>query len=203
MRDHLHSHNSLDREAFPLVSWHSISRALDQRSPSFRAWMTKHVSGHCGVGSKMRAWGFWDNDQCPCCGMADETTRHLPLCTAQHMVDEYDKQTLSLIQWMSDSHTHPGIIDYFTTALTHKALPSTVPIEHASDLQQAMANQSKIGWDNLFFGRIADSWRSIQRQHLLSTPSRRSAETWTADFIYHLLQFSHSLWLCRNNYVHQ
>ena len=119
------------------------------------------------------------------------------------MVDEYDKQTLSILQWMSDSHTHPGILDYFTTALTHKSLPATVPIGFASDLQQAFADQAKIGWDNLFFGRVADSWRTIQREHLLTTPSRRLAETWTADLVYHLLQFSHSLWVCRNHHVHQ
>jgi hypothetical protein len=64
--------------AFNYVNWEAIDVALAYRNPSFCAWVTKHVTGQCAVGRKMKAWNFWETDECPCCKQPDETTTHFP-----------------------------------------------------------------------------------------------------------------------------
>jgi hypothetical protein len=56
----LHEQGSLDYSAFALVNWEAIGTGLSGRSPSFRAWVTKHITGQCGVGTKMLEWQFWE-----------------------------------------------------------------------------------------------------------------------------------------------
>jgi hypothetical protein len=202
MAKHLDKKGTLAYANFPLVNWEAIDRALQARSPSFCAWVTKHVSGECGVGRRMKLWKFWEKDNCPCCDKEDETTTHFPFCDSPHMQEAYTKQLDSFITWIKETDTDPAIAVYFTTVLQDKAFPPTLD-EMEPHIDQAAQHQQSIGWDNLLFGRIATSWMELQRDHFKTTNSRRSPERWAADMAYRLLQLSHGLWMARNGYLHE
>ena len=191
---------TLEYTAFPLVNWEAMDLALQARSPSFCAWVTKHVSGQCAVGRKMKLWGFWTEDTCPCCGQPDETTTHFPFCTNPQIQEAYGKQVDSFISWMAEADTDPNISYYFTKVLRDK----TLDIEDLPfSVDQAAQEQARIGWNNLLFGRLTTSWMALQEEHYRSTRSRRSPERWAADITYKLLQLSHGLWMARNGYLHE
>ena len=200
MAQHLDEKGTLAYAAFPLVNWEAMDKALQARSPSFCAWVTKHVSNQCAVGSKMKRWGFWDNDKCPCCGQDEETTLHLPLCSSLHMQEAYASQLEKFTAWMVETDTDPDIASYFTQALQEKTLPT---IDFPPQLELAIQDQSQIGWNNLLFGHVATKWMGLQDEHYRTTRSRRSSERWAADMTYRLLQFSHGLWMARNRLLHE
>jgi hypothetical protein len=58
----------------------------------------------------------------------------------------------------------------------------------------AAADQSRIGWDNLLFGRLATKWMALQSD---------SSERWAADMVYRLFQLSHSLWMARSEILYE
>jgi hypothetical protein len=105
--------------------WDAIDLTLQARSPAFRAWVTNHGTGQCGVGTKMKEWKFWDTSNCPCCNQPNETTTHFPFRTNIEIQAEYDKQIEAFSEWMMASDTDPDIMHYFNTALQLKALPTT------------------------------------------------------------------------------
>jgi hypothetical protein len=121
----LDKQGSLNHSAFPLVNWDAIGTALSGRSPSFRAWATKHVTGQCGVGSKMHEWKFWETSNCPCCNHPDEITTHLPFCPSDPMQEAYATQLANFSDWLSESDTVPPIALFLQQALSLKTFPST------------------------------------------------------------------------------
>jgi len=192
----------LEQEDFHLVNWEAMGKALESRSPQFCTWVTKHVSGQCGVGSKMFKWKYWDTSNCPCCDEPNETTLHLSKCNSEHMLTAFAAQTLKFLDWLEEANTSPDIIAYFTTVLQQHDCPED-GTNFPNHMALACTAQGYIGWDNLMFGRVATEWQNLQHQHYRSISSRRSADRWAADITYRLLQFSHALWMARNRFLHE
>ena len=193
---------SLRYQAFDLVNWSAIEQALEHRSPSFCAWVTKHVSGQCGVGQRMLEWGFWDTDLCPCCGKAEETTTHYPFCEDLTIMGAYETLLTDFSAWLEDSDTDPCISNYFISTLRRRTFPPQHLLLH-DDLKQADDDQRSIGWNNILFGRMASRWMHLQNQYLRQKKSKRAAERWAADLSYQLLKMSHGLWTARNGILHE
>jgi hypothetical protein len=193
--------------AFGFVNWEAMHSALAFRSPSFCAWVTKHVTGECAVGRKMACWQLWDNDACPCCGQADEKTTHFARCENIDMMTAYKAAVDDLSAWMASADTDPSIAAYFSSVLSCRSfLPEDE--EHndqwmPDEMIPAMEEQTAIGWDNLLLGLLSTRWMQLQHQHLQSKHSRKSPERWAIDMTYKLLQISHKLWTTRNGILHE
>ena len=143
--------------------------ALSGRSPSFRAWVTKHVTRQCGVGSKMYEWKFWETSNCPCCNQPDEITTHLPFCSNDSMREAYATQLEAFSDWLMESDTAPTMALFFKQAPELKTSPTT-GID--SCVLHATHHQSLIGWNNMLFGRLAIAWSDLQATHIRHTNSR-------------------------------
>jgi hypothetical protein len=117
---------TLPYTAFGYVNWNAMDSTLAHRSPSFCTWVTKHVTGECGVGRKMLRWKLWDMDACPCCKTgADEMTTHYPFCEATDMMAVYNKAVEEFLLWMKEADTDPCIAAFFYSALKECSFPST------------------------------------------------------------------------------
>jgi hypothetical protein len=55
-----------------------------------RVFLSKHVSGMCGVGKFMLRWKEWDHDKCPRCGLPEDS-KHVWKCANPQVVDLWDK----------------------------------------------------------------------------------------------------------------
>lgn len=73
----------MSSEAFDLVDWLAIGRALRLKPQLFRVWASKHHSHFCATGARMHMMRMWTSPACRCwCDqVARETTSHLFLCT--------------------------------------------------------------------------------------------------------------------------
>ena len=105
---HLAEKGHLSEAAFELVDWDANESFSNKTSPGFLTWVTKHVSGQCGVGRRMLQWGFWDNDLCPCCQAPNETTRHLAVCPSYTLSTAFETNLQKLETWLRGSDTHPA-----------------------------------------------------------------------------------------------
>ena len=60
-----------------------------------------------------------------------------------------------------------------------------------------MDDQSSIGWDQIFKGRISKKWKQAQQLHYTRIGSLRSAEYWTSCLIQRLYKFPWEFWELR------
>jgi hypothetical protein len=155
VRQELDTKGVLPAAVFPLVNWDAIGQSLEARSPVFRAWTTKHVTGHCAVGYRMKDWGYWESDACPCCGQADERTTHFPYCQNAYMAEQYELALKTKFdEWLIASDTDPSIANFFMSALLSKAIPTpTSDFDNimVPEIAQEAQEQLLIGFDNMLF----------------------------------------------------
>ncbi len=63
-----------------LVDWSLLERALSDRPPTYRMWLSKFASGHSAVARTMHRWQRWDSAICPICQTVEEDMHHIFLC---------------------------------------------------------------------------------------------------------------------------
>ncbi len=56
------------------VDWEANEQALQLTPILQRHWLSKPISGMCGVGKMMKIWGHQQSNACPCCGEPDSAT---------------------------------------------------------------------------------------------------------------------------------
>jgi len=69
-------------------------------------------------------------------------------------------------------------------------------------VQQAIAEQDKIGWWNFLLGRVSKKFANIQQRHYLSLGSRRSGSVWVRKLVTELWQILWTMWEHRNHIQH-
>ena len=72
VRDYWLRRGRLSSEAMDLVDWEVLAKACDAESPGRRRWVTKHVTGVCGVGKFLQRWKSQEHSRCPRCDAANE-----------------------------------------------------------------------------------------------------------------------------------
>ena len=115
-------------------------------------------------------------------------------------MEAYETEVEKFVDWMGEADTDPTISAYMAAALTDRQFPTEM-IHHSC--AQAARDQTRIGWDNLLFGRLATNWMMVQAEHLRDISSRKSPERWAADMAYRLLQLSHAMWTALNGILHE
>lgn len=192
IRTKLDQKGLLPEEVFDTVDWQGIGKALGSTPNLFRLWATKHASGHCAVGSKMKLWGFWDTSNCPLCGQENETSRHVMLCPATTAHQARDKGIQKLLASLKSLETHQAISDCFIATLS---TPQASFSAHATPwTAKAAMEQDDIGWLATTEGRISKEWRVLQGDFIRQSRSKRTIENWAAGIIKAILEWTHSVW---------
>ena len=199
MQAKLHSSGVLHADHFDLVDWDAIEDAQTFFPSGFSLWISKHVTGFCGVGKMMKYWAQWDDNNCPCCGAECETAQHVLVCNNETMVQEFSEALEVLEHWLIQKDTCPDIADCLVTTMANHA-PRSFLMAADEVTHSAAEEQDCIGWTNLFEGKISRLWRKRQREYYKSVGSRKSARTWTHGLVRQLLEFTHRMWT-RRNYI--
>jgi hypothetical protein len=195
-------HLRMTAEGFDLVDWQAVHRSLDDFPEMFRVWASKHMSRFCAVGRMQKICGFWDHSRCPRCQEENETTTHVLLCSGSGANQEWSSRVTNLDLWLAEVDTHPSIHKCIISSLSSR----TITTSFASNADQicfsAAADQDLIGWQNFVEGKIAKSWGDLQLTHLHEQFSKRTVDRWTAGLVSHMLEFTHGMWIHRNNVLH-
>lgn len=72
----------------------------------------------------------------------------------------------------------------------------------STEIQDAIWEQNKIGWDNFILGRWSIKLQKIQKNYYASIKSKRSVKRWAAAIIHKLIMIVWDLWSFQNELVH-
>mmetsp|Transcript_19556 Transcript_19556/g.45581 ORF Transcript_19556/g.45581 Transcript_19556/m.45581 type:complete len:246 (-) Transcript_19556:86-823(-) len=100
-------------------------------------------------------------------------------------------------------HTQLQLIETFCQAIT--CWLDNKPVElsdYPQAHQDAVANQTLIGWHQLFQGKLSQAWENIQGNTRPKSGGIRPSHLWAANIVTLLLQHSIILWEERNEQFH-
>jgi hypothetical protein len=117
------------------------------------------------------------------------------------VLDRYLEQTHTNIE------TRVVLIQHLKAWLYHLPLPnlSTLIPEASATLKRAVKEQTKLGWDHWFKGRITSTWGTLYNHDLQHTNHglrNQTAEKWSRKLIDMNFDFVLSTWTTRNENEH-
>ena len=193
----------LDEEKFELIFWDVLPRVLKKFPSSFRDWLSKTVTGCCGINHFLSYWKPGVRDICPSCKYPGETIMHITRCPEVGRTTIFNEMVADLEQWMFDNYTPYAVAAMISTYLYNRGTESMssrlAPHSHFSALASAFDH---LGWRCLLEGRIPTLLVQEMHNHLSNTASRIGALDWTAGFVERLLRITHRQWQYRNSVVH-
>jgi hypothetical protein len=167
-------------------------------------WLSKWLTGFCGVGIMLQRYRHQNHSDCPRCGVSGETTAHIIQCQESGAKSLWRNGIKSLEGWMLDNQGHPEMTRIICRQLQNWQMkredPHLTPSE--GTLILACQQQQKIGWFNFIQGFLSLQWRVCQAEHLIRTKSKKSAILWMSRFQKRLFQIVWDLWDHRNKLLH-
>jgi hypothetical protein len=193
----------INEEQFELIYWDIFPRVLKKFPSSFRDWLSKTVTGCCGINHFLSYWKPGVRDVCPSCKYPGETIMHITRCPEVGRTTIFYEMVTDLEQWMADNYTPSTITEMVSTYLRNRGTESMssrlTPHSHFFALASAF---DFLGWRCLLEGRIPTLLVQEMHNHLANTPSRIGALDWAAGFVERLLRITHRQWQYRNSVVH-
>jgi hypothetical protein len=193
----------LTENSIHLIDREALASACQAESPGFRRWVTKHVTGVCGVGKWLERWQWQNHSRCPRCDAAGEDHRHVYQCSARSARIEWQASMNDLRTWCEHHSTDPDMLEVIITCLmawrNGQALPPYFGRDHLATAYDA---QRQIGWGCFLEGSIAQSWLPVQAAYLISQGSMKSANTWARGLVRQLWKVAFKMWLHRNSWQH-
>ena len=168
-------------------------------------WLSKYVTGVCGVGRMLQIWKYQAHSSCPRCGADNEKATHILLCTEPTASTIWNDALNDLTKWMLDNDSEPTMIPIICNSLRAWRNKDPLPFPTQDSPQiviDAMIDQDSIGWYNMTNGFISKKWRIIQRAHLKEIGSLKSPELWITRLQRRIWEIAWEMWQHRNEFLH-
>ena len=183
------------------IAWGVLAKACSIESSGFRRWVTKHVTGVCGVGKWLERWKWQAHSKCPRCDIDNEDHRHVYQCSALSARIEWQGAMDDLRQWCLNHETNPDVIEVMINCLHAWRQGRRLPPYRGRDLlAHAYDAQRAIGWGCFLEGSLASAWVPVQAQHFLLLGYRRTAEVWARGLTRQLWRVAFRMWQHRNGW---
>ena len=192
-----------DDDMMSKIDWEILNRSAKNFEKG--KWLSKFVTGICGVGYMLKIWKHQAHSNCPRCGEGGETTQHVLICQEESASKVWENAVSELNNWMTENNSEPEMQETIIRKISEwrDSTPvNAIPSIMNNHLRQAILDQNSIGWQNLLNGFISNQWRVIQRLHLLEIGSRKSAELWISRFQKRIWMIPWALWQHRNEFLH-
>lgn len=191
----------IDPDGLQMIDWPAIGKAMQALPRSRRVFISKHVSGMCGVGKFMKRWKEWDSDSCPRCGMVEDAA-HVWQCKGPGTEELWTKALGEIEVLLVKLETDPTItfviMSYLRSWRTGEGIVYDVPIY----FQQLLHDQQLVGWGRFFEGWLVKDWSILQQRYYSITRSRRTGRRWTIAILKKLWDTAWDLWEHRNGILH-
>ena len=199
----------LTPEAFDVVHWDTVERAMKALPAGLQRWVSKHTTGMCGVGKFRKRWGLDSVDTCPMCP-ALEDHLHVPRCPSARAKAHWAQCLTHLQDWLASSRTAPFIGDFLLYLLSGVRAPLASDVAFWSRLSSAdsrlfvdaQRHQRLIGPQGLLEGLLAAQWAPLQQHYLRSVGSRRSGSLLASQLSQQLILVGFQMWTLRNSVFH-
>ena len=184
---------------FDLICWDAVSEAMDIYPRMFRVWVTKMVSHFCGSNRQLFRFHEIDNDSCPCCGMPDESAKHVTCCMNEGRTQMFEESASLFIDWLHETHMDSDLVQCIDEYLSGRGTASMVEITSGLPrYARVAADIGALGWDCFLEGRIPQSLITLQQAFLCQCDSYWKIRTWSSHCVQYLLNITHRQWLYRN-----
>jgi hypothetical protein len=210
--EHIHGKEAIDywlrkeklnSETCSLMAWDSIGKAITQTPLPRRWFLSKHISGMCGVGKFTTIWKDTETATCPRCGDYEDAP-HVWRCKDKAVQLIWDSQLDKLHSWLATIDTDPEIITVIIMNLKswYYNTPTEV-IDTSRDIQNCAKRQDLLGWDLVIEGFLHYGWIDSQQRYYDSIGSRRTGKKWLERLLLELWDLTMLLWINRNDTKHQ
>jgi len=140
---------------------------------------------------------------CPSCQREHEDAKHFLQCQQMDRRNHFEKLKRQLMAIALKHALHPSILTCFWLGLATTRNDTTYPDvseELPRKLQATICHQQRLGWDQLYYGRIAKQWaRAIDDLHPHLALSGRQVMT---QFIQTVWAYILTTWSTRNQQLH-
>ena len=201
LRHYLYQKDLIAWDVFPKLDFEPLRKYLSAQSQAFQLWFTKHWTGFCAIGIKMKQMKLWDNDLCPCCRRVPETkSMHIFLCPHPNMVQLRNKLFHNILKWLEEVDTDPLLLQIIRTFWYGQTMQfeADIPIPFVN-LYQTLR---EIGVHQMWTGLLPKQMIEIQQQHYNFIGSNKQAAKWSTVLVGKMLRATHNLWMERNNILH-
>lgn len=166
-------------------------------------WLSKWLSGWCGVGKQLKRYKHQEFTNCPRCDNPDETTEHILRCQDAESNNLWEAETEKLKQWLTDNDCEPHMKNYIIASLT--AWRNNTPYPDVPDdetLSRAAEQQQQLTWKGFLNGCLSKHWRIAQQNYLDTKRSSKSSLLWASRLQHQVWMLQWNLWEKRNDFIH-
>ena len=182
------------------IDWDVIKLARNALPFDRKILITKHVSGFCGTGEKMKLWQFRKDDVCPLC-TNKESNYHVLKCSSFAASEIWEESINALEASLADNHTPQETIHMIAGQLHNwRKKNDTAQSCITPSLTKAVLAQDLIGWQAFMEGCLSVEWRYHASTFL---PKKHSPRRWTALLVDKLWLVAFDMWDHRCKLLHK
>jgi hypothetical protein len=210
--EHIHGKEAIDywlqkeklnSETRSLMVWDPIGKAITQTPLPRRWFLSKHISGMCGVGKFTKIWKDTETAACPRCGDFEDAP-HVWSCKAKAVQLIWDSQLDKLHSWLATIDTDPEIVTAITMNLKNWYYNTPSEASNSSrEIHNCITKQDLLGWDLFIEGFLHYGWIDAQQRYYDSIGSRRTGKKWIERLLLELWDLARRLWMNRNDAKHK
>ena len=201
LRHYFYQKDLIAWDVFPKLDFEPLKKYLSAQSQAFQLWFTKHWTGFCAIGVKMKQMKLWDNDLCPCCRRVPETkSMHIFLCPHPQMILLRNDLFNKILVWLEEMHTDPLLLELIKKFWYGQEMEFDV--ETPPSIIAIHQTLREIGVHQMWTGLLPALMVEVQQHHFTSIGSRKKALNWATSFVGKMLRATHRLWMERNQILH-
>ncbi len=208
MRNYLASRYGWKPSLCDCIDWHPHGRALTNMTYRKRVTITKFIHGWLPINKRMNIYDPSIPSKCAACNEPMESQSHFLYCKCSDRIEHRKTFRAKLEKWIGNRAPKSmqqllisGLFEWSNSNAA--ALPASLNPE----LRQAAEEQQRLGWHQLWRGRLSSKWGDILAQHRLDTVDNTNylgatADDWIRRFITYVWKGVLEMWDIRNKHQH-
>ena len=193
-----------------LIWWQAHGKSLASLPPADQRRVRKYIISWLPTCKRLFLFGDSPTPNCPSCHTVIESQLHLVQCTSDTRTTLMDRWLKDLNSFLSIERYTPliikAIINHHLEAIIYPhSVPPPIP-DYDSEVHRAIIAQEKIGWQQLFYGRLSILWGSIVGRHLSYhqvNDKEMTIDRWGQTVITTMFRLILEIWQQRNIDGHQ
>lgn len=196
--------HKFSRTTEPLIDWEVCHRSHKAMEKYRHRWLSKWMTGFCGVGYMMAICKFQVHSKCPRCNQDDEKVPHILQCPDARAQDLWQEGLVKLRRWILDNNGPEDMADalYHNLMAWQSFSPFPPQLPESPTLRRALLDQDKLGWFQVFDGFLARSWRAHVQTYFSTIDNAKSSMLWMSRLQNRIWRIPWEMWSHRNNILH-
>ena len=208
-----------DQQTWESIDWSAFEIAIKHQKPGLKRFLHRFTCEWLPVGARTKFYQHNQNAKCVSCNSVhDESCVHIFQCPNQRRRTNLITQVTSLMTLLTKKHTYRPLMKILQQNILQWSkgdppsafqLP-THPSTYDYTIQNAVSEQTSIGWNHIFKGWISTKWAIAQDEYYderCKTDKRinrkyHNKTTWSKTVIHGLHDIAFSTWKFRNKDIY-